>query len=175
MTIPRQTPDSPLFVFSRSEDRWECRPTGMWVYLGFGFFLFGAAFLLYLGGKFYWPSADHVRRFGFGALMLVGAVLLTWMAWRYWQLRCIPLTVSGTGRVAYGEQELCPAGSVRSVRIEPDPQAESGDCKLVLERMDGSNTTLPGPFFGAVSHRESARTLADELARALKVEVVETK
>jgi hypothetical protein len=167
-------PESPLFKFTQDGDRWECQPSGTWGQFGFVFFLFGATFLLYISGQFFWTLGDSFAGFGFGTVLLLAAGLLTWTASRYWRLRHVPLTVTGTGRVSYGPHELCPSGSVRGVRIVPDPHAESGDCKVVLERADGSRVELPGPFFGAVSQREAARRLAGELAKALKMAMVET-
>lgn len=132
-------------------------------------------FLLYLSGTFYWRNGDSLAGFGFGTVLLLAAGLLLWSESRYWRLRHVPLTVHATGQVRYGQQELCPSNSVRSVRIVPDPQAESGDCKVVLELADGSSVELPGLFFGSVSHPEAARLLAGKLAKALNVEMVETK
>jgi hypothetical protein len=100
--------------------------------------------------------------------------MISWQATRYWRTRGTALVVESDGRVSYGQRELCPAASVRTVRVEPDPRGERGDCRVVLESIDGRSMELPLPYFGAISQREPARLLAGELARALRVEVVET-
>lgn len=140
--------DNLLFVFAQDGERWECRPSGLWAHFGFGFFLFGAALLLFLSGMFFWNMGHDLVGVGFGAFLLFGAGVLIWQASRYWRLRRTPLTVDGAGRVSYGQEELCPAGSVRSVQIVPDPQAESGDCKVVLERADGNGLSCRGRSSG---------------------------
>jgi hypothetical protein len=64
---------------------------------------------------------------------------------------------------------------VLSVQIVPDLREEFGECQVVLEQTDGRRVELEGPYFGSVAHREAARVLAGELAKVLKVEVVETE
>lgn len=154
-------------------ERWECRPAAAWAHFGFVFSLFGTGLLLYLSVNFLWNIGDAFVGSAFGLMFLGVAVMLSFQALRYWRLRDRPLAVDGAGRVSYGQEELCPAGSVRSVNIVPDPHAESGDCKVIFDLAEARTVELPGVFFGAISRREVARFLAEELARALKVEVVE--
>ena len=119
-------------------------------------------------------ASESIGSLGVGAVFLGVSGLFFWQALHYWRLRRTPLVVESSGRVSYGEQECCPAATVRAVRIVPDPQAEHGDCKVVIELTGGSLIPLPLPYFGAISQREVARSLAGELARALLVELLET-
>jgi hypothetical protein len=167
-----QTRCNLLFRFTRDGDRWECRPSELWGQIGLACFASGAGLVLFMATPFL-SSRGGLPGRAFGLLFVLGAGMLAWGAWRYWRLRRVPLSVEKSGRITYGEQELCPARSVRSVQIIPDPQAEHGDCKLVLECADASRLELPGPFFGSVSDRDSARVLGRELAEALRVDVVE--
>jgi len=134
----------------------------------------GGAFCLYVAGKFLTHAAEAPEFLAVGAVPLGAAGLLFWQSAHFWRLRQTPLVVESNGRVSYGEQELCPAESVRAVRIQPDPDAEHGDCRVAIELADGPLVSLPLPYFGAISQREPARWLAGELARALGVETVET-
>jgi hypothetical protein len=97
-----------------------------------------------------------------------------WQAWWFWRLGRVPLTVESGGRVSYDGEELCEPGSVRTVQIVRDLRPESCDFQVVFETNDGATVELEGPYFGTVATREAARVLAGELAKALKVEVVET-
>jgi len=162
-----------LFAVTQADGRCEVRPASLWSRCGFVCCGLGGGFCLYLAGMFVAHADKQIAFLGFGAVPLGGAVLLFWQAVRYWRLRRTPLVVESNGRVSYGEQELCPAESVRVVRILPDPAAEHGDCRVVMELAEGPLVPLPLPYFGAISHREPARLLAGELARALRVESVE--
>jgi hypothetical protein len=121
---------------------------------------------------FFWNSGHSIMGIAIGAVLLLATVMLLWQASRFWRLRRIPLTIEHGGRVIYDDKELCPAGSVRAVQILADPQG-SGECKVVLEQIDGRRVDLDGPYFGVVAQRETACVLAEELAKALKVTVVE--
>ena len=111
---------------------------------------------------------------GLTAVPLAVGVMISWQAMHYWRTRRVALVVDRDGRITYGEREWCPAASVRTVRIAPDPQGERGDCRIVLELAGGRLVELPLPYFGAISQREPARFVAGELARALRVELVES-
>jgi hypothetical protein len=172
--MPEQTSRRVLFDIRQSGERWECRPAGAWSHFGFAFSLLGAGFCSYISGMFFWNSGDSIMGITIGAVLLVAAAMLVWQALRFWRLRRIPLTIEHSGRVSYDDKELCPAGSVRTVQILSDPQG-SGECKVVLEQIDGRRVDLDGPYFGAVAQREAANVLAEELAKALKVTVVEAE
>jgi hypothetical protein len=146
----------------------------LWSRCGFVLFALGGACCLYLAGIFIAQAGERIVFLGIGAVPLGVPVLLFWQAVRYWRLRRMPLVIDSNGRVSYGEQEWCPAASVRAVRILPDPAAEHGDCRVFIELAEGPLVPLPLPYFGAISHREPARLLGRELARALRVEVVES-
>lgn len=163
--------DCGLYDFRQDGDRCEWQPSGLWARLGFRGFLFPGVFFLVLGGFAIWIFDEGLLGFGLAAFLFVGAALLLWQAWRFWCRRDVPLTVDGLGRVSYGEVELCPAFSVRCVRVVAQPRAESGQCKVVLEQSDATEVELPGPYFGGISQRDTARNLAEGLAKALKVEM----
>jgi hypothetical protein len=167
-------PAHALFTVTWADGRCEVRPASLWSQLGYVFFALGGAFCVYLAGTFLLRAGERSEFLLFGGVPLVGAGLLFWQAVRYWQLRRTPLVAEGNGRVSYGGREVCPAGSVRAVRIVPDPTAEHGDCKVVLDVAGGRQASLPLPYFGAISNRDLVRGLAADLARALRVEVVET-
>jgi|SRR5262245_27488523 len=162
-----------LFTVTEVDGRCEVRPSSIWSQCGYLIFASGGVLLLYLAGRFLVHPGLHFTTVVFGVVLVGVAALLFWQSLRYWRLRQIPLVVESNGRVSYGERELCPADSVRFVRIHPDPQAEHGDCKVVIEVAEGPLVSLPQPYFGAISHREPARLLAAELARALRVEMVD--
>ena len=164
---------SSLFDISQNGDRWECRPRWWWSQFGFCFLLLGAAFCLSIAGMFFTSDGSLLSSGIAAAPFFAAAILVSWQAYRFGRLRRVPLTVEGNGRVSYDAKELCPPGSVRSVQIVPDPREEFGDCQVLLERTDGRRVELEGPYFGSVAHREAARVLAGELAKVLKVEVVE--
>jgi hypothetical protein len=166
--------DYGFFTVARADGRCEVRPASLWSRCGFALFTFGGAFCLYLAGMFIAHAGERIEFLGIGAVPLGVAVLLFWQAVRYWRLRRMSLVIENNGRVSYGEQELCPAASVRAVRILPDPAAEHGDCRLFIELAEGPLVPLPLPYLGAISHREPARLLGRELARALRVELVES-
>ena len=162
-----------MFDISQNGDRWECRPTGFWAHFGVVLLLFGAGFCLSIAGMFlsFFPDPVSVA---VSLVPLSAAILVGWQAWRFWRLGRVPLTVDGVGRVSYDGEELCRPGSVRTVQIVPDLRPESCDFQVVFETNDGAKVELTGPYFGTVATREAARVLAGELAKALKVEVVET-
>jgi hypothetical protein len=162
-----------MFDITQDGDRWECRPTGFWAHLGAIFLVFGSGICLALAAMFFSLFPDLLG-LAIGAIPFVGAIAVGYQAWRFWRLGRVPLTVESGGRVSYDGTVLCRPGSVRTVQIVPDPRPEMCDFQVVLETNDGRKVELEGPYFGTVATRDAARVLAGELAKALKVDVVET-
>lgn len=162
------------FVVTQNDQHWECRPSvtrGETIPLIFG--AVGTGCLC--GAVAFWLTANAFVRVAF-CIPLVGvAGLAIWQAARAWRLRAVPLTVDSSGRVSYGENEVCAVESVRKVRVMPDPGSERDGYTVRLELMDGQLMKLPGFFFGDWSDRKSAHVFADELGKALKVEISDSE
>jgi hypothetical protein len=109
-----------------------------------------------------------------GVTLLLAGILIGAMAIRAWRTRNTPLNVENGGRVSYGEQTLCAAGTVRSVRIVPSLGGEVGDCEVRLELADGSLIAIPSQYFAGFKSSEHAKPFANELAKALGVQVPES-
>src|SRR5262249_19887403 len=106
---------------------------------------------------------------------LLAGLLAGCALWAWWT-RNTALIIERDGRVCYGERELCAAGTVRAVRIAQSPRGEVGDCDVYLE-LDGGklvSLSLPSPYFGVSKTRDRARVFAEQLARVLRVGVIET-
>ena len=162
-----------MFVVTRVDERREIRPAAFWGQLGFVFFLFGAGLMVWIASFFLKRVGENLASLAFAAIPLALAVMLVCMAIVYWRRRQTPLVAERTGRISYGTRELCPSGSVRAVRIDPDPQAEHGDCRVVIELAEGTKMQLPMPFFGSISQRDAARALGRELAQGLDVTFID--
>ena len=158
------------FVITRADEQWEFRPSllrGETMPLIFA--AVGAGCLL--GAIMFWQTGNGFIQVAF-CIPLVGvAALSVWHTTRAWQTRTTPLCVESSGRVSYGERELCTVDRVRTVRVMPDPGSERDGYTIRLELVDGQLMKLPGFFFGDWSNQASARLFADEFAKALKVEV----
>jgi hypothetical protein len=89
--------------------------------------------------------------------------------------RRAPLIVGPAGRVSFRDRELCPAGTVRAVRVAGARTGESGDCEVCLELGGGERVYLPSSsmYFGSFKRRDDAHAFAGELAAALGVGVRE--
>jgi hypothetical protein len=162
------------FVVTQTDGQWECRPSlprGETIPLVFA--VVGAGSLC--GAVAFWLTGIAFVQIAF-CIPLVGvAALSIWQAARAWRLRTTPLIVQSNGRVSYGENEACTVESVRKVRVMPDPGSETDGYTVRLELVGGELMKLPGFFFGDWSDRESARLFANELAKALKVEVSDSE
>jgi len=119
----------------------------------------------------FWITGIAFIRVAFCIPLAGVAALSFWHTKRAWQTRSTPLTVQSNGRVSYGEKEVCPVDRVRTVRVMPDPGSEADGYTIRLELVDGELMKLPGVFFGDWSDQHSAHFFADELAKALKVEI----
>ena len=156
-------------VVKRRDDGWEFVPSSAFASLMIGGFVAGSVLYLYLSTYFI-RSANPLM----GATLLLAGVLIGAMAIRAWRTRNTPLNVENGGRVSYGEQTLCAAGTVRSVRIVPSFGGEPGDCEVRLELADGSQVAIPSQYFAGFRSRKHARPFAAEFAKALGVQVTET-
>jgi hypothetical protein len=161
-----------MLQISQTGDRWEFRPTWFGARYGFLFLIFGAASCLALAAMF-WSLFPDPLGLAVGAVPTIAAIAVGYQAWRFWRLGRVPLMIE-SGGISYDGKWLCHPGSVRTVHLESDPRPETCDFHVVIETADGSKIELEGPYFGTVATREAARTLAGELAKALKVKVVET-
>ena len=85
-----------------------------------------------------------------------------------WRLRTgrTPLIVERSGRVYYGEKELCSPGQVRTVRLVPS--SGESDYDVCLELDGGTRRLVPGFAYGP---RESALAFAQELGAESGVRV----
>jgi hypothetical protein len=159
---------APIIV-KRRDDGWEFVPSTTFASLMVGGFVAGSALYLYLSTYFI-RSANPL----IGVTLLLAGVLIGAMAIRAWRTRNTPLNVENGGRVSYGEQTLCAAGTVRSVGIVPSPGGEVGDCEVRLELADGSQVAIPSQYFAGFRSRNHARPFAAEFAKALGVQVTES-
>ena len=156
-------------VVKRRDDGWEFVPSTTLASLMIGGFVAGSALYLYLSTYFI-RSANTL----FGVTLLFAGFLIAAMAIRAWRTRNTALNVKNGGRVSYGEQELCAAGTVRSVRIVPSLGGEVGDCEVRLELADGSQVAIPSRYFAGFKSSDHAKPFAKELAKALGVQVSES-
>lgn len=153
---------------TQTPERWEFRPTRAmgWLALALPAVLAGVCFI---GGIVFWNANGFDMGAIFGIPMIVFSVQLLLVGVWGWRLRATPLVVDECGRVRYGEQELCTAKSVESVRIVPDPCSDADGHKVSLGLTTGGTVELPGPYFQSFVTREHAHQIAEELAAALKV------
>ncbi len=158
------------YVVKHHDDVYEFVPSSMYATLMVGGFVAGSAVYLYLSTYFI-RSANPLL---VATLVLAGVVIAA-MAIRAWRTRRTPLKVENGGRVSYGEQELCAAGTVRSVRVVPSIGGEVGDCEVRLEQVDGKLVAIPSQYFAGFKSYAHARPFAAEFAKALRVEVTESR
>jgi hypothetical protein len=157
------------YVIKRRDDGLEFVPSSTFASLMVVGFVAGSALYLYLSTLFI-RSANPLL----AATLVLAGVLIGTMAIRAWRTRNTPLNVENGGRVSYGEQELCAAGTVRSVRIVPSMGGEVGDCEVWLEQQDGKLVAIPSQYFAGFKSYAQARPFAAEFAKVLGVEVTES-
>lgn len=157
-------------MVKRRDDGCEFLPSSTLVSLTVVGFGAAAAFFGYLSTFFF-----RSQQLLFGPILVLAACMIAAMAIRAWRTRSTPLKVENGGRVSYGEQELCAAGTVRSVRIVPSPGGEVGDCDVRLEQADGKLVSIPSQYFAGFKSYAHARPFAEEFAEALGVQVTESR
>jgi hypothetical protein len=165
--------DSILYTFKREVDRWVLLPTPLFANLMTGFFAAGGLFMLYLSTMFFRRAYGDWPHLLIGGIFILVAAAIASYAIRAWRTRHIPLSIEVGGRVSYGEQELCAAGTVRGVRIAAARAGEANDCEIAFELAGGELVYLPSQYF-CFSGREHARPFASEIAKALEVQVTES-
>ena len=116
-----------------------------------------SAFLVYLAW-IVWRDSQSEEAVWVGAAILLVAVFVVALA--TWRLRTgrTPLIVERSGRVYYGEKELCSPGQVRTVPLVPS--SGDSDYDVCLELDGGTRRLVPGFAYGP---RESALAFAQEL------------
>ena len=157
------------YVIKRRDDGLEFVPSSTFASLMVVGFVAGSALYLYLSIYFF----RHPQML-FGPILLLAGCLIAAMAIRAWRTRATPLKIESGGRVSYGEQELCAAGTVRSVRIVPSIGGEAGECDVQLEQVDGKLVAIQSQYFAGFGSYARARPFAAELAKVLKVQVTES-
>ena len=157
------------YVIKRRDDGCEFAPSSTYASLMVVGFAAGSALLIYLSTLFFQSANAWLT-----ASPILAAGLCATLAIRAWRTRRTPLKVESGGRVSYGEQELCAAGTVRCVRIVPSLGGEVGDCEVWLEQADGKLVAIPSQYFAGFKSYAHARPFAAEFAKALRVEVTES-
>jgi len=116
-----------------------------------------------------WRDGPRGDTIWLGVVVLLIAALAAVLA--VWKLRTgrTPLTVERSGRVSYGEKELCSAGQVQSVRLVAAPSGD-GAYDVCLDLEGGTCKEVPGFAYGP---RENALAFARELAAELRVPFVD--
>jgi hypothetical protein len=164
----------PPFIVRREADRWVFVPSRAFAglkTLGFGA---GSVCMILVFTMFFRGGGIPFNNSLFGPIIVLASAMLAVMAIRAWRLRRTPLAVEFGGRVSYGEQELCAAGTVRSVRIAEARGGEVGDCEVALEVDAGKLVFIPSPYFARFRTRDQARRFGSKLAELLAVQATES-
>jgi hypothetical protein len=162
-----------MVVVTRTSEGWEFRPTPAMTQLRFTLLaLLAGLCLVGAGVCFWWFGGDEGGVIS-GVFIILFAVVLLAQGVSGWRLRATPLIVEDSGRVCYGERELCPAKSVQSIQIVPDPQSDADGRQVNLCLSAGTVVKLPRPYFESFLNLEQARAFAEEIARTLNVEIVD--
>jgi hypothetical protein len=156
---------SPPYTLERTGDGWVFAPSTTLIVAMTGGFGAGSIFLVFLSTRFFRAANPW-----FGAIFLLVACFSAALAIRAWRTRGTPLKIETGGRVSYGVQELCAAGTAKGVRIVAPRSGEAGDCEVCIELLDGKLVSIPSQYFTVFSRREHAMPFAAALAKALGVE-----
>lgn len=162
------------YVLMQVGERYEFRPSPQMVAWMASGLAFGT--LLFVGAAVYtFISFDSLGMIVGTFCLLLAAMLAVGVVWAL-RSRRTALIVEPGGAVHYGARELCPAGSVHSVRLADARGGESGDCEVCLEVDDGKLVYMPSTaiYFGLYKRRSDARPFAQELAAALGVALTES-
>jgi hypothetical protein len=162
-----------MYTFSRDADRCTFVPSPTFGGLMAGMFAGGCLLMLYLSSVFFRHAGEAAAVLVIGSVFVLVASYSATLAIGAWRTRRTPLSIESNGRVSYGEQELCPAGSVRSVRIAAS-RREPYDCEIALEVAGRDLVYIPSQYFASFGKREQARPFAAKLAEVLNVPVTET-
>ncbi len=165
---------STLYETRREVGRVLILPSSVFAGLMVGMFAAGSGFTIYLSTLFFRRVGEVSADLWFGLFFLLVAGYSGVPAVRAWRTRRTPLCIEDGGRVLYGAQLLCAAGSVRSVRIA-EAKGGEGDCEVFLELGGGELVPIPSLYFPRLNSRTSAGPLAVVLAEALRVQVSESR
>jgi hypothetical protein len=134
----------------------------------------GAALMVYLSTIPLRHAGTASAGWWIGAIFLLVAGYSASLAIRAWRARSTPLAVEFSGRISYGEREVCAAGTVRAVRIAKWRAGEAGDYEVGFEIAGGETVFIPSMYFARFGARVNCRPFAAQLAEALAVPVVES-
>ena len=162
-----------MYTFRREADRYTVVPTSTFSGLMVGMFAAGGLLMLYLSSIFFLHANSVRADVAIGAIFLLVAGYSASLAASAWRTRATPLSIESNGRVSYGERELCPPGSVRSVRIAAS-RREVNDCEVALEVAGGELVYVPSQYFATFGNREQARQFAAKVAQVMEVPVTES-
>lgn len=160
-----------LCVVRREARRWVFLPSPIFISLLIGLFGGGSVFMLFLSSIFFRRAGASSANVWLGLIHLLVASISASLAVRAWRIHRTTLNIELSGRISYGELELCAAGSVGAVRITPSRGGEAGDREVCMELANGKLVSMPSPYFSGFKTDEHARPFAAELADVLGVEV----
>jgi hypothetical protein len=163
------------YIFKREAGRYVFLPSASFSAGSVVMFAAGSLLMIYLSTIFFRHLSGASANLGFGVIFLGVASFSAILALRAWTLRKTPLSIEDSGRVSYGERELCASGTVRAVRIVPSRDGGWGDYEIALELADRRLVYLPLQYFGVFRPREHARPFAAKLAEVLNVVVSESR
>jgi hypothetical protein len=126
-TVAMQERNSKLYLVKREAQRWVITPSALLadlIIVGFGAI---GIFMLYVATRFLRRAGAGSTHWLLGAIVVVAASLYASWAIRAWRTRHKPLSIESSGRVSYGDRELCGPGTVRAVCIAPSPGGEAGE------------------------------------------------
>jgi hypothetical protein len=161
-----------LYDFKHLPDRCTVVPTAAFTGLMTATFAGGALLMLYFATIFF--KHGGAPNLCFGLVFVAVAAMSAAMAIRDWKVRLTPLSIEGSGRVAYGDREFCAPGSVRAVCVVPAREGEAGMCEVAFRTNGDQLVFIPSPYFPAFATRQGALSLAAKFAEVLHVEVTES-
>jgi hypothetical protein len=161
-----------MYTFSRDADRCTVVPSSTFGGFMVGMFAGGCLLMLYLSSIFFRHAGEVPVDLVVGSAFVLVAGYSATLAISAWRTRRTALSIESNGRVSYGEQELCPAGSLRSVCIAA-PRREPYDCEVALEVAGRELVNIPSQYFATFGRREQARLFAAKLAEVPNVPVTE--
>jgi hypothetical protein len=135
---------------------------------------FGAGGLLMLHFATIFFNAAGRANFCVGVVFVLVAAMSATLALRSWRTRLTPLSIERSGRVAYGDRELCAPGSVQAVCVAPSRAGEAYTYEIAFETGEGQLVFVPSQYFPPFATRQDARSLATKFAEILHVKVTES-
>ena len=158
-----------LYEIERSGNKAEFRPSAMFSKVMVGSFAGGSAFSAFVALLL--ALRNRSGSLGFVAIFCGAAIFCAYLALRAWRTRATALCIESNGRVSYGDQELCGAGSVSGVHVRPVDHGEGKEFAVVLQTVQCEFVSIPSQYFPNTSSPEVALALAKALAEELRVAV----